>query len=328
MTSIHSLPLPAAAVIAAILCFAILLILLRTGWAWDIAVDIPNHRSLHDRPVPRIGGWGIVPAVLLIVALFASPLWAIAAGAAVLGIVSQIDDRRGLSARVRFAAHLIVVAVVVVVSAVDVAWWFAILIGVSIVWVVNLYNFMDGSNGLAGGMAVFGFGTYAIAAAESQPSLALTAAAVAGAAVGFLVLNFPQAKVFLGDVGSIPLGFLAGALGFWGWQHGAWPLWFPALVFAPFIADSTVTLLRRIARGETPWQAHREHYYQRLVQMTGGHVYVALIYYWLMLVGGFVALLALQVPVILQWAILVTWYVVLAVIGLQIDQRWRRFNGV
>lgn len=328
MTPIHSLLLPAVAGIAAILCIAILLILLRTGWAWDIAVDIPNHRSLHDRPVPRVGGWGIVPAVLLIVALFAPPLRAIAVGAAVLGIVSQIDDRRGLSARVRFAAHLIVVAVVVVVSAVDVAWWFAILVGVSIVWVVNLYNFMDGSNGLAGGMAVFGFGTYAIAAAGSQPSLALTAAAVAGAAVGFLVLNFPRATVFLGDVGSIPLGFLAGALGFWGWQHGAWPLWFPALVFAPFIADSTVTLLRRVARGETFWQAHREHYYQRLVQMTGGHVYVALIYYWLMLVGGSVALLALQAPVVLQWVILATWYVVLAVIGLQIDQRWRRFNEV
>jgi UDP-N-acetylmuramyl pentapeptide phosphotransferase/UDP-N-acetylglucosamine-1-phosphate transferase len=247
-------------------------------------------------------------------------------GALVLGIVSQVDDRRGLPARVRFAAHVVVVAAAVVTSAVDVPWWFAIVVGIALVWLVNLYNFMDGSNGLAGGMAVFGFGTYAIAAAPSQPSLALATAAVAGAAAGFLVLNFHRAKIFLGDVGSIPLGFLAGALGFWGWQHGAWPLWFPALVFAPFIADSTVTLLRRLARRQKFWEAHREHYYQRLVQMIGKHEYVALIYYWLMLIGGAVALLALGAPEWLQWCVFAIWYAVLAIVGLQIDRRWRRFR--
>ncbi|WP_042320400.1 MraY family glycosyltransferase [Paraburkholderia caledonica] len=323
---INPFPFILTAILAAVLSLAILLILLRTGWAWSIAVDIPNQRSLHERPVPRVGGWGVLPSALLMFALFAPPLCGIALGAVVLGIVSQIDDRRGLSARVRFTAHVVVVAAAVAISAVDVAWWFAILVGVAIVWLVNLYNFMDGSNGLAGGTAVFGFGTYAIAAGESQPALALAAAAVAGAALGFLFLNFPKAKIFLGDAGSIPLGFLAGALGFWGWQHGAWPLWFPALVFAPFIADSTVTLLRRLARGEKFWEAHREHYYQRLVQMIGGHVYVALIYYGLMAVGGVVALLGLQAPAALQLAIFVIWYVVLAVIGLEIDRRWRRFR--
>jgi UDP-N-acetylmuramyl pentapeptide phosphotransferase/UDP-N-acetylglucosamine-1-phosphate transferase len=326
MLPINTLYLPVAAIVAAVLCLGILMVLLRTGWAWDIAVDIPNARSLHERPVPRVGGWGILPAVVLLVTLFAPALRGIALGAAVLGVVSQIDDRRGLSARVRFAAHVIVVAAAVLLSAVDVPWWLAILAGFAMVWLVNLYNFMDGSNGLAGGMAVFGFGTYAIAAASVQPELAVAAAAVAGAAAGFLVLNFNPARIFLGDVGSIPLGFLAGALGFWGWQHGAWPLWFPALVFAPFIADATVTLLRRLARGEKVWQAHREHYYQRLVQMTGKHVYVALIYYWLMLIGSAVALLALQGPTLVQWCVLVLWYAVLAVVGLQIDGRWRRFR--
>lgn len=325
MMPVHSLPLVAAALIAAVLCLSILLVLLHTGWAWDIAVDIPNHRSLHERPVPRVGGWGILPSALLIVAIFAPSFRGIALGAALLGIVSQIDDRRGLSARVRFTAHVVVVAAAVTSSAVDVAWWFAILVGIAIVWLVNLYNFMDGSNGLAGGMAVFGFGTYAIAAASSQPSLALAASAVAGAAAGFLVLNFHNAKIFLGDAGSIPLGFLAGALGFWGWQHGAWPLWFPALVFAPFIADSTATLLRRLVRGEKFWEAHREHYYQRLVQMRGGHVYAALLYYLLMLTGGVAAVLGLRAPAGLQWTMLIIWYVVLAMIGLRIDSHWRRF---
>lgn len=311
-----------AALVAAGLCLSILLILLRTGWAWNIAVDVPNHRSLHERPVPRVGGWGVIPPVLLVVAFYAPSLRMIALGAAVLAVVSQIDDRRGLSARVRFAVHLVVVGAAVAISATSVAWWFAVVIGIALVWLVNLYNFMDGSNGLAGGMAVFGFATYAIAAAPVQPELSLAAVAVAGAACGFLLLNFQPARVFLGDAGSIPLGFLAGALGFWGWQHDAWPLWFPALVFAPFIADSTVTLLRRLARGEKFWQAHREHYYQRLVQLGSTHVHVALRYYLLMLVGSVIALGGLHLPLLGQWAAVLGWYAVLAVLGWSIDRRW------
>jgi UDP-N-acetylmuramyl pentapeptide phosphotransferase/UDP-N-acetylglucosamine-1-phosphate transferase len=96
-------------------------------------------------------------------------------------------------------------------------------------------------------------------------------AGVAAAAAGFLCFNFHPARIFMGDVGSVPLGFTAGALGLVGWRSGAWPLWFPLLVFAPFILDATVTLLRRALRGEKVWQAHRSHYYQRMVQMGLGH---------------------------------------------------------
>ncbi len=173
-------------------------------------------------------------------------------------------------------------------------------------------------------MTVIGFATYALAAGPAQPQLMLVCAAVAGAGLGFLVLNFSPARIFLGDAGSIPLGFLAGALGFWGWQHGAWPLWFPALVFAPFIADASVTLLRRLARGERFWQAHREHYYQRLVQMGHTHGQVALRYYVLMLGGAGVAWLAWSAPAALQWVLLALWYGVLALAGWRVDGRWRR----
>src|SRR5690242_16233348 len=93
---------------AALICFAVLWILLRTGWAFDIALDIPNHRSLHVKPVPRVGGWGVLPAVFAIVMIEAPLMRWIALGALVLGAVSQIDDRRGLSAKTRFAAHLMV----------------------------------------------------------------------------------------------------------------------------------------------------------------------------------------------------------------------------
>src|SRR5471032_101324 len=212
MTSLTPMPmlLFVAAGIACVVCAGILLLLLRTGWAWDIAVDIPNHRSLHVRPVPRVGGWGVIPAMLLAIALCAPSLAWIALGALLLAIMSQVDDRRGLPARVRFAAHLIVVAAAIAWSAVDIAWWLALLAVVALVWVVNLYNFMDGSDGLAGGMAVFGFGFYAVAALVLQPTLAVAAAAVAGAGFGFLIFNHHPAKIFLGDAGSIPLGFRLG----------------------------------------------------------------------------------------------------------------------
>jgi UDP-N-acetylmuramyl pentapeptide phosphotransferase/UDP-N-acetylglucosamine-1-phosphate transferase len=272
-----------------------------------------------------VGGWGVLPALALAIFIYAPDFRLIALGALLLGVISQIDDRRGLPARVRFGAHVLMVAAGIALSVVGITWWMAVLAAFALVWVVNLYNFMDGSDGLAGGMAVFGFGFYAVAALVLQPTLAVAAAAVAGAGFGFLIFNHHPAKIFLGDAGSIPLGFLAGALGFWGWQHGVWPIWFPALVFAPFVADATVTLARRLARGEKVWLAHREHYYQRLVRLTESHVRVALAYYLLMLGSGCVALVALRVSPTGQWTLFGVWYVVLALVGWQIDRRWRQF---
>ncbi|MFT4436963.1 MraY family glycosyltransferase [Caballeronia sp. 15715] len=304
---------------------AILWTLLKTGLAWRLATDIPNDRSLHTRPTPRVGGWGVLPALALAIFLYAPDFRLIALGALLLGVISQIDDRRGLPARIRFGAHVVVVAAGIALSVVGIAWWMAVLAAFALVWVVNLYNFMDGSDGLAGGMTVFGFGFYAVAAAVLQPTLSVPAAAVTGAGFGFLIFNRHPAKIFLGDAGSIPLGFLAGVLGFWGWQHGVWPIWFPALVFAPFVADATATLARRLARGEKVWLAHREHYYQRLVRLTESHVRVAMAYYLLMLGSGCVALLALRVLPTVQWTLFGAWYVVLAVVGWEIDRRWRQF---
>ncbi|WP_230943535.1 glycosyl transferase [Burkholderia territorii] len=250
--------------------------------------------------------------------------WA-ALAACVLAIVSLIDDRRGLSARVRFSIHLLVAAGAVAISSAGMSIWAAVLVVVALVWMINLYNFMDGANGLAAGMTVLGFGTYTIAAARVAPELAMASGVIAGAGVGFLVLNFGAAKVFLGDVGSIPLGFLAGAFGLWGWQRDVWPVWFVAMAFAPFIADASVTLLRRLLRGEKVWQAHREHFYQRLVRVLGSHVPVALLYYALMSGGSAAALAARRLSsVAQQWGTVVAWYALLAVVGAWIEWRWRK----
>jgi UDP-N-acetylmuramyl pentapeptide phosphotransferase/UDP-N-acetylglucosamine-1-phosphate transferase len=188
----------------------------------------------------------------------------------------------------------------------------------------NLYNFMDGADGLAGGMAVIGFTTYAAAAALSgETAFALTNAVVAAAAGAFLLFNFPPARMFMGDAGSVPLGFLAAAFGLSGWQAGIWPWWFPAIVFAPFVADASVTLVRRALRGEKVWQAHRSHYYQRQVLMGWSHRQLAGFEYVLMLVTAGAALIARQAEALTQGAVLAMLLITYVVIGLVIDLRWR-----
>ncbi|MCG5075218.1 MraY family glycosyltransferase [Paraburkholderia tagetis] len=319
------------AVTCAALCAAVLGVLLKTGLAWRLATDIPNERSLHERPTPRVGGWGMMPVIVLAILILAPSMWLIAVGVAFLAAVSQIDDRRGLPARVRFAAHFVAVMAVIVVYPAPVPWWCLAGLVFLMLWLVNLYNFMDGSDGLAGGMALFGFGAYAVAALfgpAPMRELSWACAAVAGAAAGFLLFNFHPAKIFLGDAGSIPSGFLAGALGYWGWRGGAWPVWFPALVFAPFIGDASVTLIRRLLRGEKFWQAHREHYYQRMVRLGTGHAATALTWYLVMFAGIILALWALALSTALQWGIVAGWAVVLVLMGAAIDVRWRHFQSL
>ncbi|KVQ43598.1 glycosyl transferase [Burkholderia cepacia] len=332
MLPVNSTWLTAAAVAlaAAIGSTAILRTLLATGLAWRLATDIPNDRSLHTRPTPRVGGWGIVPVCIVALLALAPRMWPVAVAVAGLAAMSQIDDRRGLPARVRFSAHLAAVVALIVVYPGDAPWWLLVGIGFVMVWLTNLYNFMDGADGLAGGMALFGFGGYAVAAMTGEHSsydLVVTCSAVAGSALGFLTLNFHPARLFLGDAGSIPLGFLAGALGYWGWRTGVWPIWFPAMVFAPFIADASVTLARRLLRGEKFWQAHREHYYQRMVRSGVGHGRTALYWYLIMLAGIIVAMWAKGRTELQQWLLLFVWYGVLAWFGLVIDTRWRRFQA-
>ncbi|SIT36301.1 Glycosyl transferase, family 4, conserved region [Paraburkholderia ribeironis] len=323
-----AVPLLLWGVVALGACAAILWALLTSGLAWRLATDIPNDRSLHTRPTPRVGGWGIVPVTVVLIWLAAPALWLPALAAALLAALSQIDDRRGLPARIRFGGHAAAVAALIAIYPAEVPWWALAAMAVLLVWLVNLYNFMDGSDGLAGGMALFGFGGYAIAASVANHpdfALALACVIVAGAAAGFLLFNFHPARIFLGDAGSIPLGFLAGALGYWGWREGVWPVWFPALCFAPFIGDASVTLLKRLVRGEKFWQAHREHYYQRLVQSGLGHASTAWIWYLFMAAGIMLAVWALQFAVLYQWLVVVVWAAVLAVAGLCIDCRWRRY---
>ncbi|KWK52842.1 hypothetical protein WT81_13590 [Burkholderia stagnalis] len=318
----------AAAGLAAVACVAVLALLLKTRLAWRLAIDIPNWRSLHMVPVPRVGGWGLVPSTLaasLAVGAGSRICYALA-GMTGLAVLSFIDDRRGLPPGIRFAVHFVIAGLFVWSLGTGDGLWVAIVLAVATVWITNLYNFMDGLDGLAGGMALFGFGAYAWAAAGHASELAVVAAALAGAALGFLVFNFHPAKIFLGDVGSIPLGFMAGALGLYGWRNDVWPLWYPTIVFSPFIADASLTLAKRVIRKERVWEAHREHYYQRLARMGAGHRTVAAVWYGLMAAAALLGIATLQLSAFAQYAIVALWYLGLLVACFRLDAAWRCFE--
>lgn len=303
--------------------------------SWLHFLDHPNERSLHSQSIPRTGGVGVMTGLLAgWLYLFAQgqvPPGGLAAlgGAMALAALGLLDDRRGLSARIRLLAQLAAAGAFLGLSGALAEGVQVVVVLLALVWMANLYNFMDGSDGLAGGMALFGFGAYAAAAASAgQPGLAMCCGCVAAAAAGFLCFNFHPARIFMGDVGSVPLGFLAGTLGVVGARQEVWPLWFPVLVFSPFIVDATVTLLRRAWRGEKVWQAHRSHYYQRLVQLGVGHRGTALRAYGLMILAGASAVLALDAGFLLRCGIFIMWVVVYALSGYLIDRAWRRHNRV
>ena len=292
------------------------------------ALDHPNERSLHKQPVPRTGGIAVLLGAASAFAFGAGPLWMPAALALGLAAVSFADDLYKLPTLVRFAAHLLAAMLVVwyLLSPIDAMQALALVLAVT--WITDLYNFMDGSDGLAGGMATIGFGAYALAAwLADEPVLAVLAIALAAAALAFLLHNHHPARIFLGDVGSIPLGFLAAALGIAGWRNDVWPLWFPVLVFGPFIGDATITLLKRALRGERVWRAHRTHYYQRMVQMGFGHRGTAWVGYALMAGCAAAALAGRDQAPWVQALVFFGAVAVLGALAVWVDLRWARYTS-
>jgi len=289
-----------------------------------LPLDVPNQRSLHVRPVPRMGGIAMMAGVFSGFAILQTPL-VVVLPAAVLVVLSHFDDARGLPISVRLGVQFAAAAGFAYGALAGLALPLVAPIVVGIMWVTNLYNFMDGSDGLAGGMTVFGFSFLGTGAWMSgDDALLIECAIVAAAGAAFLPFNFPPARLFMGDAGSVPIGFLAAVLSLSGWRDGDWPLWFPAAVFAPFIADATLTLLKRMSAGERFWEAHNKHYYQRLVRMGWDHRRTALAEYALMLACGTTALWALREPLYLQLCALIGLVALHATLALWVDYVWRR----
>lgn len=267
-------------------------------------LDIPNNRSLHSLPVPRTGGVAILLGVAVSLGMLAfftdkelrSSQLSIVLSVAIVAVISFLDDWQGLPALPRFTSHVVSASIVVFngfalesIQLPGIAWQFPewvswVLTVPFIVWFVNLYNFMDGMDGFAGGMAIIGFGTLSlIGYMNGEQTYALVTGCVAASAGGFLVFNFPPARIFMGDAGSSVLGFLAAFAILWGSRVGILSFWVSILVFSPFVIDASVTLFRRLWNCEKIWQAHKSHYYQRLVGLGWSHKKTVLSEYALMI---------------------------------------------
>lgn len=285
----------------------------------------PNARSLHDHPVPRSGGIAIWAGGALAWVTAGAPAWWLLPLGAVLS-VSLLDDWRPLPARIRLAVHFgaaCAVALAYRQSDSTVAWLLALLSAVAVAWMTNLYNFMDGSDGLAAGTGSIGFGAYAAAAAQGGAhDLTLQCASVAAACLAFLVFNRPPARIFMGDVGAAGLGFSAGLIGLHGFAMGIWEFWLPPLVFAPFIVDATITLLRRWRRGEPLAEAHRSHFYQRRILVEGAHLGTLGAYLGWSALSAIAALMAMRWLAGFGVLVLAAVYFAFYLYCRSIDRRW------
>ena len=256
-------------------------------------LDIPNQRSLHVKPIPRLGGLAVMNSIIFSTILYCTELLFLLPFLLVLIALSFFDDLIGIKPLIRLAIHFLTALIFLFTLDLHISYIFFIILLFYLVWVLNLYNFMDGSDGLAAGMSIIGFSCYAILSIIlGDISFAIFNIIIIASCIGFLFFNFPPAKIFMGDTGSIPLGFLCGALGVIGWYKTLWPLWFPLVIFSPFILDSGVTLVKRVLKKESLLKAHRSHYYQRAILVGYSHKQVALFSYGLMICVGIIGILA------------------------------------
>ena len=253
---------------------------------WQV-VDNPNARSSHKAPTPRGGGLGILAIFLAGAALTAwltvsDMSWLVMVIAGLLAMVSFMDDRRPLPWWGRLGCQLfaaLVVSMAMLRGFNLEEMGLGVLLLVLLVGYSNAFNFMDGINGLAAGQAaISAAGMASLGVLGGVPPghpAVLLSVILAGAAAGFLPHNFPHARMFMGDVGSVPLGFVLMLLTAWLAQAGGQWLWIPlGALHVGFILDTGVTMLRRALRGAKLYEAHREHFYQRLVRAGRTHVTV------------------------------------------------------
>jgi len=265
------------------------------SWAHGL-LDVPNERSSHSVTMPRGGGVSIVIACTLALLLLRwidaignGLLAAVVGGGSAVAAVGFLDDQYRVRAGIRLTVHIAAALwalkclggfppLQIGQQLVDLGWAGQGLALLAIVWVLNLFNFMDGIDGIAASEAVFIavggalLGTvYASASGVAGSGITAAALAVGAASLGFLLWNWPPATIFMGDVGSGYLGYVLAVVALAATRDNPAAVWVWLILGGVFFADATVTVVRRAIRSERLHQAHRGHAYQRLAQRWGGH---------------------------------------------------------
>jgi len=302
--------------------------------------DVPNPRSSHQEPTPRGGGLGILLSLCVSLTLYLAigdwgkDHWALiglVGGVLVVGIVGFIDDLKSLSPLVRLASHslaaIIVVATIGPLRSIDFPFLGTIRFGVlavpiSLIWIIavtNIYNFMDGIDGLAAGEGVLAGGFLAyIGSIAGNTQVSAIGLFVATASLGFLLFNFPPAKIFMGDVGSTTLGFTFAAIAITGSHSSANPVPFVlvVLLLGNFLFDTVFTFLKRIAKREKWYRAHNEHFYQRAIRSGCSHRQVTLSEYAIELLLGVSSILYFYGNASVRFIILCSWLTLFTGLGI------------
>lgn len=249
-------------------------------------IDRPGARRSHRAPVARGGGLAISIALLSTILAFAPDdalVLPFSVGAAVVSLLGWRDDYAPLSVGWRLGIQMFVAAGIIAwlgpVDSIEVGrrtitapWLWTPLAVIAMVWLMNLFNFMDGSDGLASTQAVISFTLFALGfGLAGENAAAWLAAVCAGASTGFLFWNWPGASIFLGDSGSLLLGWGAGAFALTGTLTGSVSVWLAFIIVSPFVIDATLTLCWRLMRGERWYTAHRDHAFQCLLRLGWSH---------------------------------------------------------
>ena len=283
--------------LSALAVSALLTQLMRKVAAGSGVLDVPNPRSSHRVPTPRGGGVAVVAVTtsgLGGLALYGlvqlDLLCALAGGGLAVAFVGLADDRWSLSAGARLTVHFIAAlwalgwlgglpALRVGDHVVWPGWTGYVFGALGIVWAVNLFNFMDGIDGIAAAEATFigVAGSLLCVPTALGTGVAFAGLTLASASAGFLLWNWPPARIFLGDVGSGYLGYMIVVLAVAATRDNPVALWVWLILGGAFFVDATVTLLRRSLRGERVHEAHRSHAYQRLASRWGSHGRVAFV---------------------------------------------------
>lgn len=285
----------AAAGISFLVSLALVPLLVRFAVGRNL-LDVPNARSSHEVPTPRLGGLAVIAGVWC-AAPFVEGGFAVLVAATLAGLVGVVDDLTGLRfwikapAQAAIAFGLLLVLPAPLQQAAGPLGFLALLFGVLwVVALVNAYNFMDGIDGITGGTAVVN--ALFLGALLGGPALL---AALAAASAGFLVWNLSPGRIFLGDSGAYFIGFLLGASALYAHPvpgNSYLSFLVAAAVFTPYLFDTGYTLVRRARAGKNIFSAHREHVYQLITPAPAYHRQVSIIYYALATLAGLAALLA------------------------------------
>lgn len=255
-----------------------------------VPLDQPGARSSHTRPTPRGGGLGIVLVGLLAVPALAWAgawpvrTWLFLLPLVLVALIGFLDDWSPRPALLRLLVHLLAAALLAYVMLEGALglrwpWWQCALAVIALAWSLNLHNFMDGSNGLLAWQSVwYGAAFAGLLFWSGEYGMAAFALLLAAASLGFLPLNWPRARVFLGDGASGFIGIAFAGVALFGVVQKLFGLPECLIVASAFLIDATATLLLRMLRGERFWQGHREHLYQRLLRAGHGHLAVSLVY--------------------------------------------------